>query len=139
VVLNAGTTSYLDTAVVAGTTYSYRVIAANAAGYSPASNTGTVLVPVAVPLAPTALVGSAVSRSQINLSWRDNSTNETGFRIECSTNGSTWTQIGTVGSNVQTYSSTGLRTATTYYFRVQAFNNAGASAYTTKVTVKTLR
>lgn len=139
VVLNAGSTSYLDTAVVAGNTYSYRVIAANAAGYSPASNTGTVLVPVAVPLAPTAFVGSAVSRSQINLSWRDNSTNETGFRIECSTNGSTWTQIGTVSSNVQTYSATGLRTATTYYFRVQAFNNAGASAYTTKVTVKTLR
>ena len=139
VVLNAGTTSYVDTAVVAGNTYSYRVIAANAAGDSPASNTGTVLVPVSAPLAPSSLVGSAVSRSQINLSWKDNSTNEAGFRIECSTNGSTWTQIGTVGSNIRTYSSTGLRTGTTYYFRVQAFNSGGASAYTARVTVRTLR
>jgi len=139
VVLNAGTTRYVDTAVVAGNTYSYRVIAANAAGYSPASNTGTVLVPVSAPLAPSSLVGSAVSRSQINLSWKDNSTNEAGFRIECSTNGSTWTQIGTVGSNIRTYSSTGLRTGTTYYFRVRAFNSGGASAYTARVTVKTLR
>lgn len=97
------------------------------------------MIPVVAPVAPSALVGKAISGSQISLTWTDNSTNETGFRIERSTNGSTWTAVGTVGANGRTYTATGLKSLTTYYFRVQAYNTAGASAYTTRVTVKTLR
>ena len=45
IVLGANTTGYVDTAVTAGNTYSYRVVAANTAGYSAASNAGTATIP----------------------------------------------------------------------------------------------
>jgi hypothetical protein len=48
-------------------------------------------------------------RSRGSTSVGDNSTNETGFRIERSTNGTSFSQIATVGANVQTYASTGLK------------------------------
>ena len=47
------------------------------------------------PKAPTGLTATAVSKNQINLSWTDNSNNETGFEIERDT-----VKIDTVGVNV---------------------------------------
>lgn len=77
---------------------------------------------------PSGLTATAVSSSQINLSWTDNST-ETGFRIERSgSSGGPYSEITTVGANVTTYSNTGLSAGTTYYYRVRAYNN-GNSLY----------
>lgn len=91
------------------------------------------------PAAPTNLSLKVVSRNQINLTWTDNSTNETGFFIERSLNGTSFTQIATVGANVRTYSATGLTPNTQYFFRVRAYNSAGKSAYTNIAKVKTSR
>ena len=49
------------------------------------------------PAAPTNLSATAVSSSQINLAWTDNASNESGFRIERSADGATFTEIGVVG------------------------------------------
>ena len=75
---------------------------------------------------PTA---TAVSSSRIDLAWTDNSTNETGFAIERSLDGATFTPLTTVGANVRTYANTGLTVATTYYYRVRATHAAGPSAW----------
>jgi len=84
----------------------------------------------AAPNAPTGLSAAAVSNSQIDLSWTDNSSDETGFKIERSPDGSTgWTQIATVGVNVHSYSNTGLTCETPYYYRVRAYNATGDSGY----------
>jgi hypothetical protein len=90
------------------------------------------------PIAPSTLTASALSGSQIRLNWKDNSSDETGFKIERSTNGSSWSQIATVGANATTYTATGLKKRTTYYFRVRAYNSAGNSAYTNTASTKTL-
>ncbi len=83
------------------------------------------------PAAPTALSATTISNSQINLSWTDNSgTNETGFEVERSLDGSTWTLVATTGQNVNSYSNTGLLGATPYSYRVRAINAGGGSAYT---------
>ena len=83
-----------------------------------------------VPNAPTNLTAAAVSSSQINLAWTDNSSDETGFKIERSNDGTNFTQIDVVGANVSTYSNTGLAASTTYYYRVCAYNSSGNSGYT---------
>jgi RHS repeat-associated protein len=83
-----------------------------------------------VPTAPTNLAASAASTTQINLSWTDNSNNETNFKIERKTNTTNFSQVATVGANVTTFSDTGLTSATTYTYRVRASNSSGNSAYT---------
>lgn len=82
-----------------------------------------------VPDAPTNLVATAASYSQINLTWADASTNEANFLIERSTNAVNFSQIASVGAGVTGYSDLGLTGSTTYYYRVRASNAGGNSAY----------
>ncbi|HEX7861094.1 MAG TPA: Ig-like domain-containing protein [Verrucomicrobiae bacterium] len=97
----------------------------------------TVQAPAATPIAPSALVATPVSRSQINLAWSDNSSNEDGFKIERYNNG--WVQIGTVGPNATSFSSTGLSANKTYQHRVRAYNTLGNSAYSNTASARTLK
>jgi hypothetical protein len=99
----------------------------------------TVQAPTGIPAAPSGLVSTAVSKTQINLMWNDNSANEDGFKIERSANGSSWTQIGTVGPNVTSYASTGLTANKIYYYRVRAHNILGNSGYSNTASAKTLK
>jgi hypothetical protein len=94
--------------------------------------------PTPTPQAPTNLTATAVSRSQINLAWTDNSDNETGFKVERSKNGGKFSQIAIVGANVATYPATGLSRATTYYFRVRAYNGSSNSGYSNVASATTL-
>ncbi|MDQ3688356.1 MAG: S8 family serine peptidase, partial [Acidobacteriota bacterium] len=90
------------------------------------------------PNAPSNLNATAVSKSQINLAWTDNSNNEDGFKIERSTSsGSGFTQIATVEAGVRAYSSTGLTRNKTYYYRVRAYNAGGNSFYSNTASAKT--
>jgi subtilisin len=110
-------------------------------GTGSTSKSVTVTDSSALPAAPTSLGATALSKSQINLSWTDNASNETGFYIErCK--GSTctnFTRIATVGANVTSYSNTKLTANTTYSYRVQAYNASGNSAYSTIASATTLR
>src|SRR5262245_43767315 len=79
-----------------------------------------------------------VTAAQLILSWSDNSTNEVGFKIERgpATTGP-FTQIGTVPSNAASYTDSGLAEATTFCYRVRAFNATGDSGYTNVVCATT--
>jgi len=135
-------TSYADATVQASTTYWYRVRAINGVGPSDWSNVASVTTPApppTLPAAPTALTATAISKSQIRLTWTDNANNESGFRVERSTNGTTFTQIATVGANVTTYLNTGLKGNKTYWYRVRAYNAAGTSAYSNTASATTPR
>jgi N-acetylneuraminic acid mutarotase len=83
----------------------------------------------AQPAAPSGLSATAVSTTQINLTWNDNSTNEQGFQIEQSLDSIAFSPIVVTTSNVTTYVVTNLNPAIRYYFRVLAFNGAGNSPY----------
>jgi predicted phage tail protein len=90
-----------------------------------------VTAPPTTPNAPSNLRVTSVANRRISLAWDDNSSNETGFRLERCT-GATCTnfaQITETGANVTTFNNNGLARRTTYRYRVRAFNASGNSAY----------
>ena len=94
------------------------------------SDTASVVITVTgAPQAPSNLTAAAVSSSQVNVAWTDNSNDETGFVIERSANGGARTQIATVGANVTAFANTGLAAQTPYQYWVKATNAAGDSGY----------
>lgn len=115
-------------AAMAWYTY-YNVAGADAATASQRPVLTINLIP-GPPLAPDTLTATPVSVGRIDLGWYDNADNEDGFKVERSTDGTTFTQIGTTGPNVTTYSDTSSMTAgVTYYYRVCAYNTLGNSLY----------
>jgi fibronectin type 3 domain-containing protein len=102
-----------------------------AAASASATVTLTTQNPSGAPAAPTSLVVTVPStRGQLVLSWNDNSSNEDGFRIERSNNGSSgWTAIATNAMNARSFTNSGLTSNTRYYYRVRSFNRLGNSAY----------
>lgn len=89
-----------------------------------------LLVPPAAPTNLTAIGATPKGgKFQIKLAWTDNANDETGFNIERSSDGVNFTQIGTAPANVTTYSDTTVSSGNAYYYRVAAYNAAGASAY----------
>lgn len=101
------------------------------------SSSATPPPPPLPPAAPSGLAATPLSSSQIKLDWTDNASNETGFKIERSLNGVSYTQIATVGANVVTYTDTGLSPSTTYYYRIRAYNAGGDSAYSAAASAAT--
>jgi uncharacterized protein (TIGR02145 family) len=97
------------------------------------SNTTTSVVPIA----PSNLIGTVAATTQINLSWTDNSTNETGFKIERKTGNGTYAVVGTTATNVTTFNDSGAPN-TTYTYRVYSNNSSGNSlTYTNELTLTT--
>ena len=89
------------------------------------------------PVAPTALVTTAVSAGTIDLDWTDNSADEYGFKVERSLNGANWSQVTTTGAGVSAFTDTGLDPDTTYWYRVAAFNGAGNSSWSNAASAAT--
>ncbi|MDD2815638.1 MAG: MBG domain-containing protein [Thiotrichaceae bacterium] len=104
------------------------------------SSSGTPLIVPAVPTAPSSFTATVVSTAQIDLSWTDNSSDETGFKIEQPAG----TLVTTTAANATSYSHTGLTCGTTYNYTLKATNANGdsssitASATTNACTVQTI-
>lgn len=122
-----GVTTYRDSGLPPGTTYFYRVLAAGAAGVSEPSDVASSTT-ITLPSSPDTPIVMAASSTEIDLSWTDVA-NESGFRIERSSDGATgWVAIATTGQGVTFYGDAQLPPGTTYYYRVFATNAGGDSA-----------
>ncbi|HEY0376477.1 MAG TPA: fibronectin type III domain-containing protein [Pyrinomonadaceae bacterium] len=136
----ADVTGYTDTGRAANTKFYYYVRSTNSFGDSANSNTAaatTFPTATTTPAAPTNLAASAPSSNQVTLTWTDNSTDEKAFKVYRSTDAATYTDIVHPGPNSTSYTDTGRAANTTYYYKVRAYNDAGSSAYSNTVSVKT--
>jgi len=131
VMVGPNSTGFADNSLLPATTYWYRVYAytspaGDSEGYAGPVSVTTIDVP---PEMPSDLSATAMSSSRIDLRWADNSSNETGFRIEYSSGGSggPYSPIDTVAAGQIDYTDIGLSPATTRWYRVFAYNSAGDS------------
>lgn len=110
-------------------------------GHSPVTQSVSITVQdvaTPAPAAPSNLLAAALSSSQISLAWNDNSTNETGFKIERKTGtGGTFAQIGTQEENLNFFNDSGLAASTQFCYRVRATNAGGDSAYSNEACATT--
>ena len=79
-----------------------------------------------VPNAPTELAGT-LTGLRVDLNWKDNSDNETGFRVERNTDSTGYVYINTLGPNITSYTDTTVRASHVYDYRVTAYTIAGES------------
>ncbi len=139
----SGATTAVISGLQAGTSYTFRVRAANAAGASAPSGPATVTTPTGGgsagrPAAPTNLTATARSRTEIQLRWQDRSDNETRFLVEQLIGGQ-FKQIKSVTAGATSATVSGLAPNTAYTFRVRAFNRAGNSPYSNTAGATTRR
>ena len=73
----------------------------------------------------------SATHNQIDLTWTDTANNESGFRIDRSSDGTNFFPIATVGAGVSNFSNTGLNPGTQYFYRVRSTNPAGDSSNAT--------
>ena len=131
----AGSTA-AHTYTAAGT-YSARLTVTDNQGATHATTLTIVVSPgPTAPAAPSNLAASVGSGRLVTLNWTDTASNETGFHVERAAKAKTlqFSRIATLGANVRTYSRT--ETAGTWVYRVQAYNDVGASAYSNSATVR---
>ncbi|HWC74310.1 MAG TPA: fibronectin type III domain-containing protein, partial [Gemmatimonadales bacterium] len=105
VTTGAGATSYGDYGLAALTQYCYKLRTVRVTGrknnYSDYSNVACATTPrVPVPLAASGVRAQPIGGYAISVIWTDNSTDETGFRIERAASASgPWTNLGTLSAN----------------------------------------
>ena len=126
-------TSYTNTGAKAGTTYYYRVKACNDAGLSPYSNIVSGQSKSVAPKlsAPVVKIGHSASSGKPMLTWNAVSS-ATSYKVYRATSqNGTYSLLGTVTAT--SYTNTGAKAGTTYYYKVKAVNSAGESAYSNVV------
>ncbi|WP_374459707.1 LamG-like jellyroll fold domain-containing protein [Chryseobacterium taeanense] len=75
--------------------------------------------------------------SSLTVNWNDNAANETNYILERSTDGTNFSEIATLSSNIISYNETGLTPNTQYYYRVRAINATESSVYTSIASITT--
>jgi len=113
---------------------------------APQTVTATInlVVNQALPAAPTLVTATLAGTTQINLTWVDNATNETGYTVQRATDGAFLiglvTLTTTLPANSIAYSDTTALAGSSYYYRVASSNGLGLSKYViaTPKPIKTL-
>jgi hypothetical protein len=101
---------------------------ANAVNAAPIDYVWTDSAPQTV-AAPSNLVATVISGTQINITWSDNANNETGYKIERATDGVHFSILSGTGIDGNGYHNTNLTAGRQYFYRVYATGPDGNSAY----------
>ncbi len=126
-----GTMEYFNGVIDEAAVYRTALSASRVAAHYDAGRTTSLA-------APTNLAGRPQSPTQIDLTWVDQASGESGIALERSTDSgfSSPTRID-LAANAQAYSDSGLTPARTYWYRVKAVNGGSSSAWSAAVQVAT--
>ncbi len=89
------------------------------------------------PRAPGGLIAAAMTGTQINLDWVDNSDDETGFVVQRKGNGADWTTLATLPAGATNFVDNGLSLGTPYSYRVRANSRVGNSLWSSELATAT--
>lgn len=139
IVADTGTTAttYSATGLTLNTEYWLRVAAINSIGTGATSNepnlTTANITPCGAP-GTLSLAAGSDPVTGIDLSWSAPSSlgngTVSGYKIQISTNGSSWSdEVADTSSTATTYSDTGLSSGVQKWYRVAAINQAGVGTY----------
>jgi len=120
----------LPTQLQQGTTYYWRIVGKTMANQTATGPTWSfvTLGSTAAPSAPAGLTATAMSPTRIDLAWNDVG-NETGYRVEKSSNGTSgWAEIASLNANQITYSDQTVAAQQTWFYRVRALNTVSRSS-----------
>ncbi len=133
--LAAGVTEYTNTGLTYGIDYQYRVAAETATNTSDWISSSTLTT---VFVGPSDIAVEAQDDVSIDISWTDNSSSETGFTLQRSVNGGSFTDINSPAANVTSYTNDALSLGVSYRYRVAAETATNTSAWSTSGSVSTL-
>jgi parallel beta-helix repeat protein len=138
-------TGYTVTDLVEETTYYFVVTALDNTYESPLSNVCTVTtLDVSAPEPPAGLVATAVSNSEIDLTWNASTALDTaGYSIYINESGGgpsgNFVLLNSTGGSATSFTATGLAEEVTYFFKLKAFdevpNNSSFSNMTSATTL----
>lgn len=95
------------------------------------------VAPPPSPYAPSNLVATAISSTQIDLVWTDNSTDEKGFYVYRK-NANDYRRIVALDPNTTLHSDPSLKPNTTYWYKVTCYNDDGESSPSNEASAKTI-
>lgn len=87
--------------------------------------------------APSKLTVTAVSSSEIKLTWQDNNSGGSRFQVERKNARGAFVSVGSTLEGVATFTDSGLSAETTYCYRVKAYTRSTQSAYSNEASAKT--
>jgi P pilus assembly chaperone PapD len=136
-IVAANATSYTDNGVTGTTSYTYKVRAYGSGGPSGWTGEAPVTTLDFPPTAPGDLAASAVSATQIKLTWKDNSGNEGSFDVWRKAANGSYQKIAIVAPNTTGYTDNGVTAGTSYTYRVRAYGRGGGSGWTNEGEITT--
>ena len=133
--LEENSTFFLDSDLTFGTTYSYRVIAFTPASESAYSN---ILSAKTIFPEPTYLSILVLDDQSLKLSWMDNCTFDTGFKIERKSGKEDFVIIKQLPATADSYMDKQLEYGTQYIYRIATITNSNSSDYSSEIIAKTV-
>ncbi|NOR87492.1 MAG: T9SS type A sorting domain-containing protein [Bacteroidales bacterium] len=128
--LPQNTETFIDIDITHGDSCFYRIMVGKAGGQPGFSDIIFIKAPFADIEAPELITVSKVSPTELTVNWEDHSENEYGFILERShKDASNFVTIDTLDENSVEYFDSGLAPLNNYFYRLQAFNSDGNSAF----------